>query len=377
MNGPPAWKGVAAFVKDIAVEFQQRRASTPRRATSRPSPTSITDWSLCWDRSASRRLLDRRDVKTGRRMLTVVNPRYRFQLTRKGDRDPFKLESGKRFSPGSPQTYDFTEKQYRSLLEEGITIQFLTLGGILADREFRPTRAEYAPDGRAMVEWHYLGTENRVRSRHAGGNYWAELDPKRSWQTLRGGVRIPATGEEWSKEATYQPADGHVAFPETVKITLSTPRNKYRLETVFTLGKPGGLPPIRGRIRAPLLRDPRERPGISRRLAMAPDPRHRRRRPGPRGRALRLLAVQAGPLRGLGPDRLAKTDLRRAHMARPPRRRRRGRAHPQISCKLRGERFLLTPPGGSAGRGVMLLQALAFRFGFHRSPARATWRTPP
>ena len=48
--------------------------------------------------------------------------------------------------------------QYRGLLEEGITIQFLALGEIVADKEFRLTRAEYAPDGRAIVEWHYLGT---------------------------------------------------------------------------------------------------------------------------------------------------------------------------------------------------------------------------
>jgi hypothetical protein len=237
-NGPPAWKDVAAFIKDIAVDFQQRRVDT--QEGDKPSVThNDADRSLCWSRSASRRLLERRDVGTGRRMLTVVNPRYRFQVTRKGDRGPFRLESGKRFSPGSPQTYDINEKQYGNLLEDGMTIQFLTLGEILGDRAFRLTRAEYAPDGRAMVEWHYLGTENRIRSRHAGGDYWAELDPKRSWQMLRGGVRIPATGEDWTKEVTYQPADGHVAFPETAKITSYTPRNKYRIKVVFTLGKPG------------------------------------------------------------------------------------------------------------------------------------------
>jgi len=240
-NGPPSWKKVASFVENIGVTCKQRRVDHQQEGSKTVSTAIHADWSLCWNRQSSSRLLERRDLERELWNLYIVNPKYRFNLFKLHEGDSFQLESGKRFAPGRPQSYDLTEEQWKIRLEAGIRAQGIPLEDLLAGKEFRLTRVQYVPDSnaadkRVLIECQYLGSEGR--GRRAGGTYWAELKPRNSWMVHRSGLRIPANGTEAVREVTYQQTDALVPFPETVSDSSSIPRAKLKLESVDTFGKP-------------------------------------------------------------------------------------------------------------------------------------------
>jgi len=173
-NGPPFWQQAASFVKLLSVTCQERRTDETLNGSKLITTKINADWSLSWDQKASIRLLERRDVD--QRVVTVrgVNPRYRFVVTKLNEQAPFRLETGKRFVPGSPQTYDTSEEQFRLRMESGFRIQALSLEDLFAGKEFRLTSVKYvagspSPEKPIRIEAQYLGSEGR--SRHAGGTY--------------------------------------------------------------------------------------------------------------------------------------------------------------------------------------------------------------
>ena len=142
-NGPLAWKKVASFVENIAVSCQERRVDRTGEGTRVVSTTRNADWSLCWNRPSGLRFLERRDSDTERRNLYVVNPRYRFLLSKLHERDAFQLDSGKRFAPRRQPSYDLTEEKFRDLLEAGIKVY-----GIRLDDKRLPIK-------RRKPRWHF------------------------------------------------------------------------------------------------------------------------------------------------------------------------------------------------------------------------------
>ena len=243
-NGPPAWKRVAAFVENIAVTSQQRRVDRTLEGTQAVSTVQNTDWSLCWNRPAGLRYLERRDLASEHRNLYVVNPEYRFTLHKLHERDAFQIDSGSRFAPKRRPTYDLTEEQFRSLLEAGIMVYGIRLEDLLSDKEFQVDRVEYIPDSKApakrvLIEWRYLGSEGG-RARRAGGIYSAELNPNNSWQVDRTEVKIPGRTDwgGWTQANTFQTTEAQVPFPATVTITCSLRQATLSVESVHTLGRP-------------------------------------------------------------------------------------------------------------------------------------------
>jgi hypothetical protein len=243
-NGPPAWKKVATFVENVAVTCHNRRVDITGEGSSATSAVQNTDWSLCWNRPAGLRFLERRDSDSERRRIFVVNPKYRFELFKVRERDAFQMDSGSRFAPKRRPTYDLTEEQFRSLLEAGIMVYSIRLDDILSDKEFRLDRIEYIPDSkgptkRVLIEWRYLGSEGG-RTRRAGGIYSAELNPANSWQVDRAEVKIPARSDwgGWKQENTFQTTDASIPFPATVTISFTLSRAKLTVDSVQTLGKP-------------------------------------------------------------------------------------------------------------------------------------------
>jgi hypothetical protein len=243
-NGPPAWKKVATFVENIAVTCQQRRVDHTGEGAKTVVTTQNPDWSLCWNRPSGLRFLERRDPGTEYRNLHVANPKYRFTIFKRHERDAFQLDSGQRFAPRRLQSYDLTEEQFRDLLEVGIRVYGIRLDDLLSDKEFRLDRIEYMPDAnaalrRVSMEWRYLGSEGG-RTRRAGGIYSTVLNPQNFWQVERTEVRKPASTDwgGWKQEVTYQPTEAQIPFPATVSISFSLPRTNLKVESVDTFGKP-------------------------------------------------------------------------------------------------------------------------------------------
>jgi hypothetical protein len=243
-NGPPAWKKVELFVENIAVTCQEHRVDRTEEGTKTVVTTQNVDWSLCWNRPSGLRFLERRDSGVERRFLHVANPKYRFTLLKRHERDAFQLDSGQRFARKRQQSYDLTEEQFRDFLEAGINVYGIRLDDLLSDKEFRLDRIEYVPDSKAaqkrvLIEWRYLGSEGG-RTRRAGGIYSTVLNPQNSWQVDRTEVRKAASTDwgGWKKEVTYQSTEAQIPFPATVNISFSLPRAKLTVESDHTFGKP-------------------------------------------------------------------------------------------------------------------------------------------
>jgi hypothetical protein len=243
-QGVPAWKTVESFVEDIAVVYREERFDRTDEGGKTVESKQTVEWSLCWNRPARLRLLERRDLESARRNFYVVNPRYRFELSKPIDREPYHLNSGQRFAPKRAQSYDLREEQFRDLLEAGIRVYGIKLSALMVDKEFKLDRAQYIADSkseskRVLLEWRYLGSEGG-RTRRAGGIYTAELNPANSWQVDRTEVRIPARSDwrGWKQEVSYQPDGGEVPFPSKVHIAFSLARAKLTVDSVYTFEKP-------------------------------------------------------------------------------------------------------------------------------------------
>lgn len=243
-KGEPAWKTVESFVENIGVVFRDERVDRTDEGGKTVESKHTAEWSLCWNRPARLRLLERRDLAADRRNSYVVNPRYRFELSKPSDREPYHLDSGQRFAPKRAQSYDLREEQFRDLLEAGIRVYGIKLSTLMVDKEFKLDRAQYIADSksepkRVLLEWRYLGSEGG-RTRRAGGIYTAELNPANSWQVDRTEVRIPARSDwrGWKQEVSYQPDGGEVPFPSKVHIAFSLARAKLTVDSVYTFEKP-------------------------------------------------------------------------------------------------------------------------------------------
>ena len=141
--GPPAWKKVKAFVENIAVVCREDRVDRTEERGKTIGTRTTPEWSLYWNRPARLRLLERRDLKSGRRNFYVANPRYRFELSKPSSREPYHLNSGQHFAPRRTQSYDPREEQFRDLLEAGIRVYGIRLNSLMDDKEFRLDRAQY------------------------------------------------------------------------------------------------------------------------------------------------------------------------------------------------------------------------------------------
>jgi hypothetical protein len=243
-KGLPAWKKVETYVENIAVVCREDRVDRTEEGGKTVESKQSAEWSLCWNRTARLRLLERRDLASNRRNFYVVNPRYRFELAKPSDRDSYRLNSGQRFAPKRTQSYDLTEVRFRDLLEAGIKVYAIRLSALMDDKEFKLDRAQYIADSksepkRVLLEWRYLGSEGG-RTRRAGGIYTAELNPANSWQVDRTEVRIPARSDwgNWKEEVSYQPEGGEVPFPSKVHTAFSLPRAKTSVDIVHTLENP-------------------------------------------------------------------------------------------------------------------------------------------
>jgi len=245
--GEQNWQEVTSRLDDYQLQIEKTHSSSwIDEAGKAAERSSITHWRICWQQNQRRRLLESFDEAGIDTSAMVVNPEYKFEVSRSDANHEYVIT---RISPKNMEEADLwrleaPETTFRVLLESGYSIKGTYLKDLVDHEDFELKSLDYINNSegerRVRIESLCVKSDHRYRRNgRIGGLFWAVINPGNHWMIEEAGIEVPASKTSESQSVEYFPSDDGVIFPrEVVFGSIIDNRDQYRDQNRYTLSYP-------------------------------------------------------------------------------------------------------------------------------------------